>query len=66
MLEVVSDFAENRDFVSVRRKQEELLELYEIDFSKHIGEKELPRIRMVWNAIPMQLAIEWMLDYWEQ
>ena len=32
--------------------------MYEDDFSKHTTENELPRIRMVWNSIPMQLAKE--------
>jgi hypothetical protein len=32
--------------------------MYENDFSKHTGNQELPRIRMVWNSIPMQLAKE--------
>lgn len=32
--------------------------MYEADFSKHTSTNELPRIRMVWNSIPMQLAKE--------
>lgn len=58
MPEVVSSFAENKDFTEVRYLQKQIIELYEDDFSKHTTESELPRIRMVWNSIPMQLAKE--------
>lgn len=58
MPEVVSSFVENKDFSEVRYLQKKIIELYENDFSKHTTENELPRIRMVWNSIPMQLAKE--------
>lgn len=58
MPEVVSSFVENKDFSEVRYLQKQIIELYENDFSKHTTENELPRIRMVWNSIPMQLAKE--------
>lgn len=58
MPEVVSSFVEERDFSEVRYLQKRIIEMYEADFSKHTTERELPRIRMVWNSIPMQLAKE--------
>ncbi len=58
MPEVVASFIEDKDFVEVRRLQKRIIEMYESDFSKHTTEHELPRIRMVWNSIPMQLAKE--------
>ncbi len=58
MPEVVSSFASERDFTEVRRLQKRIIEMYEADFSKHTPSNELPRIRMVWNSIPMQLAKE--------
>ena len=58
MPEVVSSFVEERDFSEVRRIQRKIIEMYEADFSKHTSTNELPRIRMVWNSIPMQLAKE--------
>lgn len=58
MPEVVVEFLETKDFSVVRQLQKNILDLYESDFSKHTGESILPRIRMVWNAIPMQLAKE--------
>lgn len=58
MPEVVSSFVTERDFTEVRRLQKRIIEMYEADFSKHTPSNELPRIRMVWNSIPMQLAKE--------
>ncbi|MBR4058396.1 MAG: ATP-binding protein [Lachnospiraceae bacterium] len=58
MPEVVQAFVENKDFAEVRYLQNKIIEMYENDFSKHTSENELPRIRMVWNSIPMQLAKE--------
>ena len=58
MPEVVQAFIENKDFIEVRYLQNKIIEMYEDDFSKHTTENELPRIRMVWNSIPMQLAKE--------
>ncbi|WNY25682.1 ATP-binding protein [Methanolapillus millepedarum] len=58
MPEVVSKFIENQDFEEVRKIQNHILETYENDFSKHAPPEVVPRIRMVWNAIPAQLARE--------
>lgn len=58
MPEVVANFIENKDFAEVRTLQKRIIEMYEDDFSKHTTVNELPRIRMVWNSIPMQLAKE--------
>lgn len=58
MPEVVSSFAEEKDFGEVRYLQKQIIEMYENDFSKHTTEQELPRIRMVWNSVSMQLAKE--------
>lgn len=58
MPEAVSYFSEHKNYEKVREIQKSLLEHYEDDFSKHVGERELPRIRMVWNSVPIQLAKE--------
>ena len=59
MPEVVMSYIREKDYSEVRSVQKEILKLYESDFSKHIENKtELERTRMVWNAIPMQLAKE--------
>lgn len=58
MPEVVDAYAQRRDIVEVRSIQRTILELYEDDFGKHAPKEDLPRIRMVWNAVPLQLAKE--------
>ncbi len=58
MPESVKIFAETHDYHAARRMQSELIEMYEADFGKHVDARELPRVRMVWNAIPVQLAKE--------
>ncbi len=58
MPEAVLSFAENRDFNEVREIQKRILAAYEQDFSKHAPYESVPKIRMVWNSIPSQLAKE--------
>ncbi|MCD8398045.1 MAG: ATP-binding protein [Lachnospiraceae bacterium] len=58
MPEVVARFADNRDFHEVRKIQQQILSDYEQDFSKHAPNEIVPRIRLVWNSIPSQLAKE--------
>ena len=56
MPEAVNDYIINSDFIRVREIQKQILEAYELDFSKHAPANEIPRIRMLWNCIPSQLA----------
>ena len=58
MPEAVQSFAENGDFNEVRSIQKRILEAYEQDFSKHAPSETVPRLRMLWNSIPSQLAKE--------
>lgn len=58
MPEVVQAFADNRDFNEAREIQQRILAAYEQDFSKHAPNEAVPRIRMLWNSIPAQLAKE--------
>ena len=58
MPEAVRHFVENRDFNEVRGIQKRILNAYEQDFSKHAPNEIVPKIRMVWNSIPAQLAKE--------
>ena len=55
---VVDAFRLNKDYAEVRQIQSDIVRQYEGDFGKHIEAKVLPRIRMVWDSIPMQLAKE--------
>lgn len=58
MPEAVQRFLENKDFNEVREVQKRILAAYEQDFSKHAPNEIVPRIRMLWNSIPSQLAKE--------
>lgn len=58
MPEVVAHYAVNKDFQGVREIQRRILDAYEQDFSKHAPNEIVPRIRMLWNSIPAQLAKE--------
>lgn len=58
MPEAVQSFVENKDFNEVREIQKRILNAYEQDFSKHAPNEIVPRIRMLWNSIPSQLAKE--------
>jgi predicted AAA+ superfamily ATPase len=58
MPEVVLRFSRNRDFNEAREIQERILASYEQDFSKHAPHEVVPRIRMLWDSIPSQLAKE--------
>ncbi|MBQ9981435.1 MAG: ATP-binding protein [Oscillospiraceae bacterium] len=58
MPEAVSNFCENNDLNEVREIQKSILNAYEQDFSKHAPNNIVPKIRMVWNSIPSQLAKE--------
>ena len=55
---VVQEFSQTGDYGSVREMQNSILHQYEGDFGKHIPPQEIPRVRMVWNSIPVQLAKE--------
>lgn len=58
MPEVVAHYVDNKDFQGVREIQRRILDAYEQDFSKHAPNEIVPRIRMLWNSIPAQLAKE--------
>jgi predicted AAA+ superfamily ATPase len=58
MPEVVAAYTVKKDFDEVRDLQKDILAAYEQDFSKHAPNEIVPRIRMVWNAIPAQLSKE--------
>lgn len=58
MPEAVLCYSEEQDFTEVRNIQKRIIAAYEQDFSKHAPANIVPKIRMVWNSIPSQLAKE--------
>ena len=49
---------EKSDYNEVRQIQKNILMAYEMDFSKHAPYREIPRLRMLWKSIPIQLGKE--------
>lgn len=58
MPEAVLEWATSRDFSAVEEIQEEILSDYADDFSKHAPVTEIPKIRWIWDSVPVQLAKE--------
>lgn len=58
MPEAVLKYVETGALQEVRRIQLEILQGYDLDFSKHAPREQVPRIRMVWKSIPSQLFKE--------
>lgn len=55
---VVSKFVETKSYNESRKVQNNILKAYQQDFSKHAPNDIVPRIQMLWNNIPTQLAKE--------
>lgn len=58
MPEVISDYADHRDWKAVTDIQDGIIKSYSLDFSKHINNKDIPRVFQVWNSLQDQLAKE--------
>jgi predicted AAA+ superfamily ATPase len=60
MPEAVSVYVRNAayNFIDIRKIQQEILNAYYLDFSKHAPDTKIMKISQVWNAIPSQLVKE--------
>ena len=58
MPEVVGTFIDTNDFQKVRKIQENILDAYRSDFSKHISSTGKLKIDLLWESIPNQLTQE--------
>jgi len=58
MPEAVLEYVRTGALQEVRRIQKEILRGYDMDFSKHAPNDQVPRIRMVWRSVPSQLFKE--------
>ena len=58
MPEAVESFRKNMDYSAARKVQNNILLQYRGDFGKHIRGSVLPKINMVWESVPIQLAKE--------
>ena len=58
MPEVVKNYVADQDILKVRKTQKQILADYRKNFSKHVPSSLLPKVNMVWDSIPSQLAKE--------
>ena len=58
MPEPVLMWTEDRDVEAMQASLYNIISAYERDFAKHPDIKEFPKISMIWNSIPSQLARE--------
>ena len=58
MPEAVSVYLDTRSWEEVKTVQDAILQSYALDFSKHINNKDIPRIFQVWGNLQDQLARE--------
>lgn len=58
MPEAVSRYLDTRDWAQVDTVIQNILLAYPLDFSKHINNKDIPRVHQVWNNLQDQLARE--------
>jgi len=58
MPEVLQNYLDNKDAISVRKIQNHILDAYQRDFSKYTDKTQAIRTSELWNSIPLQLAKE--------
>ncbi|MCR5232641.1 MAG: ATP-binding protein [Lachnospiraceae bacterium] len=58
MPEAVKTWIESHSVAEVEEVQNEILMDYADDFSKHVPVREVPKIRWIWDSVPVQLAKE--------
>ena len=58
MPEAVYSWINDKDIEKVDKIQQNILDTYEEDFSKHVDASEANKISLIWNGIPSQLARE--------
>ena len=58
MPEAVFSWVNDKDIEKVNKIQQNILDSYEHDFSKHVDSTEANKISLIWNGIPSQLARE--------
>jgi predicted AAA+ superfamily ATPase len=58
MPEAVNSWIENKNVETIEKIQDNILQMYQLDFAKHAPEKDLRKISQIWKSIPEQLAKE--------
>ena len=58
MPEAVISLLDNKGMEAVEQVLQDILDLYELDFSKYAAPRDIPRIHAIWHSLPSQLAKE--------
>jgi hypothetical protein len=58
MPEAIVSLLESRDVLLTQSILQNILDAYVLDFSKHVENKDIPKINHVWYSLPSQLARE--------
>lgn len=58
MPEVVKAWVEDMDIKAAEKIQQDILDAYESDFGKHTPDFDVPKVRLIWQSLPSQLARE--------
>jgi hypothetical protein len=58
MPEAVNVWIKTKDVFEVEAVQQNILNLYELDFAKYAPTADIAKLSMIWNSIPSQLARE--------
>jgi len=58
MPEAISVWLDTNDIGKTETVQQNILNLFELDFAKYAPSHEIPKLSMIWNSIPNQLAKE--------
>lgn len=58
MPEIVKEYKNTNSLDNVRAIQNEILNSYKIDFTKHSKVTDIPKIQQIWNSIPIHLSKE--------
>lgn len=58
MPEAAVALLDNRGIAAVDAVLQDIIDLYELDFSKYAEPREIPRIHAIWRSLPAQLAKE--------
>jgi len=58
MPEAVNVYIKTGSLLETRKAQEKILNNYKNDFTKHIKGTDIPKVRMLWDSIPLHLSKE--------
>ncbi|MBL6991697.1 MAG: ATP-binding protein [Bacteriovoracaceae bacterium] len=58
MPEAIKYYIEQNDFFEIRKIHDEILTSYQLDFAKHANRSDIPRLSLIWDNVPVQLARE--------